>query len=640
MATYSIIGAGSSSRSPVTVFAGCETSVNICWVGRKTINPNEGYCTECYYIDSQYCDTVTGVTGNKTGNITWNGQPVYYDIKKNCSPAPTPQTCTSGCSDFSLYTVPTYVPFDYDDYIDIYYKYTITCEGTDGYIGEKEELSGMESIPFSSFTSGSTAYTYNFKPLSRYPEVCSGTAKVFILSDEDSCISGTTVDVTTIFTPSVVPALPSSGTDVTISISCKKVEVDKDCNRKITNSGDTLTWHVRCFSNCCSDHIVSSAFTMNYIRHLAGVAENEDAIFRYNGIKVPSGSTTIPYSITQKAKYTEECSGSTGDKETKYCVDSGTVKVEYETSYMINEWVSDSSVPFGGGRIKVSWDYSAFTYSCGDSGCTLIGHSDSAMTWEEIIDIPACDEMDEVCEYTERDSDGMITGNCIIYFKEHDSNCNSCEGEIPPGETKEFNKISYTFVQNCDSTCKEYTSIIYDKQTIVRDKCFTGSVSTIVPFTSITEYVGEFCPSKVVNTGMTAATAYITSVNNSPSARTVFENDMIIVRQSEGPCNGDVHCTEEWGTGTVIKYGVPATGGTYELTANDIPYTSDTCVVTTANTGTCTVTVPENTGATEIVHTAIVDATPHGKIKYEIHQHGTGPIECGCDKLIVNGTIE
>lgn len=535
MATYSIIGAGNSGSNPVTVFMGCGDSVNICWTGRKTV---DAYCSECYYIDSQYCEKITGVSTSTTGTIPWEGNLVHYKIIKNCEPAPTPQTCTSGCSDFSLYTVPTYVPFDYDDYIDIYYKYTITCEGTDGYIVEKEELSGMESIPFSSFTFESTAYTYNFAPLSRYPEVCSGTAKVFILSDEDSCVSGTTVDVTTIFTPSVVPALPSSGTDVTISVKCKKIEVDEDCNRKITNSGDTLTWHVRCFSNCCSDHIVSSAFTMNYIKRLAGVAENEDATIKYNGVKVPSSSRTIPYSITQKAKYTEECSGSSDDKTTKYCVDASSIKVEYEKVYLSNEWSEDGIISFGGGRIKVSWNYSA----CTDTVCT-------PNTWEEIIEISSCDDRysgeDAECTYSDRDSEGKVTGSCVIYFKEQTDNCGTCPGENPYDPTSpigKYNKINYTFVQNCDSECQEYTHVTYDKQAITVDKCYTGTASATVPYTSTTEYIGELCPSSVTRTGSVVASTNITSVNNSNTTRTVFEDDKIIVIQNAGPCDSDTLC--------------------------------------------------------------------------------------------------
>ena len=529
MTTYSIIGAGSSSGNPVTVFVGCESSTNICWIGRETV---DGYCAECTYHDDQYC---SGVTVNNadvtTGTVTWSGASVYYKIVKDCEEKPLPQSCsTYTYSDFSFYTVPTYVEADYDGYIDIYYSYTVTCLHVDGSIGGIDNLSDMESVPFSSFTSGDTVYTYDFAPISDVCSACSGVAQVYISSDEDTCDSGTTVNVTTTFSPSVVPALPASGTDVTISIRCKTIEVDEDCTKRVTNTSSALTWHVSCATDCCIDHVVSSSITVSDIRAIAGV--DRTATIKYNGVKVIS--TSIPYSITQKAKYTEECSGSSDDKETKYCVDSGSVKVEYETAYLSNRWTENGVVPFGGGRIKVSWNYSA----CTDSLCT-------PNTWEEIIEVESCDEREESpgdgCIYTS-DSDGRVSGSCVLYFKEQSDDCGTCEGESPGEGYGVFNKITYNFEQDCQTTCQDYTTVVYDKKTITVGKCFTGTTSTTVPYSSITEHIGVLCPSATTETGNETVEVNITSINNSDSARTIFESDKVIVQQEAGPCSSDTQC--------------------------------------------------------------------------------------------------
>lgn len=597
MATYSIIGAGSSSGNPVTVFAGCEETVNICWTGRIEV---DGYCSECTYYDGQYCDSVSGVTESTTGTIPWSGgTSVHYKIIKNCVPEPVPQPCSSyTCSDFSLYTVPSYIDLvNPPTNIDIHYNYLITYKDDDGHICGREELSNVDSIDFDDFEpSGDTKYVYSFAPLSDACSATSGVATVYVLSDEDTCDSGVTVDVTTSFSPSVVPALPSSGTDVTINVMCRKVEVSKDCTKKITNTGNTLVWHVKCCtdcsenSGCCTDHTVSSAFTMEYIRDLAGV--DEDAVIRYNGVKATS---EIPFSIVQKGKDTEECSASTEDKVTKYCVSSCTGDVEYEDSYMSNTW-SGTCVPFGGGRIKVSWDYSAFTYSCVGSDCTLISHSDSAMTWEEIIDIPACDERifcipeseydpirdkdkcacsggcthacpDGECSYTCPNNDGKVSGTCELYFKEQalPADCTTCEGEVPPGETEKFNVITYTFVQDCKSECTPYTNTIYGNinpetgeiekvsaytSDYVEDsKCYNENLEITVngiPYTSVTEYVGSLCPERETDISTTSTTVTVKMIpNNSDSERLIYEDDMICVVQEAGPCDDDTLCGAE-----------------------------------------------------------------------------------------------
>ena len=567
MATYNIIGAGSSSGNPVTVFMGCEDSVNICWTGRKTTS---GYCSECYYFDDQYCSTISGISTSTSGTVTWEGNTIYYNIIKDCIPEPVPQPCSRyTCSGFSLYTVPSYIDLvNPPTNIDIHYNYLITYKDDDGHICGREELSNVDSIDFDDFEpSGDTKYVYDFTPLSGVCSATSGVATVYVLSDEDTCDSGVTVDVTTSFSPSVVPALPSSGTDVTINVMCRKVEVSKDCTKKITNTGDTLVWHVKCCtdcsenSGCCTDHTVSSAFTMDYIRGLAGVDGN--AIIRYNGVKATS---EIPFSIVQKGKDTEECSASTEDKVTKYCVSSCTGDVEYEDSYMSNTW-SGTCIPFGGGRIKVSWDYSAFTYSCVGSDCTLISHSDSAMTWEEIIDIPACDELERTCEYTERDDNGKVSGTCELYFKEQalPADCTTCDGEVPPGETEKFNKITYTFVQDCKSECTPYTSTIYGNinpetgeiekvsaytsDYVEGSKCYNEDLVIRVddiPYTSITEYVGSLCPEREVDISTTSTTVTVKMIpNNSDSERLIYEDDMICVVQEAGPCDDDTLCGAE-----------------------------------------------------------------------------------------------
>ena len=530
---YSVIGAGSSENNPVTVFAGCDdTSVLICWTGRKS-------CKELcntYYTDSQYCDTVA--IEPTTGELVWKPEDgkeikVYYKIIKDC-PAPSPSSCDYSCSNFSVYTVPRTIEINsLDSSIEIHYQYILTCENnncncdsliisdddsrgdvhevTDGdYVGSRENYSKTITKKISELTPQGnplTAYTYTIDKKDIGYDGCSGTAKVYVSSD-GKCTPGTTAEISFSSNPEVVPGLPSSGTNVTVFIHFKKITIDEECNEKVVTGVGKIPWLVKCKSGasdcdcnaltiggsstntnqgeisnngsnndryrCCQDHMESSAFTLNQIRSAIGVGD--DVKIYYNGAEVSSDGVT--FSILQKGKHTEECSG-TCEEKTTYCVDSSSVKVLYETVYNSNDWTESGTVPSTGGRIKVTWTYSSHTLT---DRCTE--YDTSGKTWEEIIVIGGCDERPTDCkpEYNkvsaysqsqgaivEEEYDNMTYGDCeicdseccyddnggkcVILFKEQTPGCTTAPSTtVWDAEEKRnitYNKIRYEFKQEC-----------------------------------------------------------------------------------------------------------------------------------------------------------------------------------------------
>ena len=533
---YEVIGAGSTSDNPIKVVLHCQTATTICWIGRTSCT---GGC-EVAYDDDTYCDSVA--VGS--GHVTWHDKNVYYNVTNDC-PTPVQPTCTTyTCSDLNAYPVPLYVSEDYDGYIDIEYDYYLTCVNGD-YVGDRYKKSGVKTVLFSSFTKDGDKYKYDFS-------TGDGCSKQIIVykSVNDDCTKVDRTDVSLSVSPSVVN---STGGSVNVIVSFKRTVVDENCKKNITSGSFILEETVDpCQSTqadeywCCKDHYFNIRIPVYIIKNKVG----NDTELWYNGSKVTGNS--IVYQIVQKAKTGGECEHYCEEKIT-YCVESGTVKVYYETRYMSNEWSATGVVPFEGGRIKVTWDY--VTTKTLNNCNTVTGSG----TWEEIIFIGGCDEhpndCDEECCYN---YDGNGNNSCEILFKEQTPGCSTCGYEDVYDEelkkTIRYNKITYIFKQDCDDECSPSMHTNYDKQTVHVSACFTGSTAITVPYTSTTEYNGYGCPSTKIETGTTNVIVDVATPNNSTTFRTVYTSEMATVIQGEigldsdktvcldCPCNSQSEC--------------------------------------------------------------------------------------------------
>ena len=593
MATYkySIVGPGSSSSDPVVVRYGCgATTVLVCWTGRLSTN---GKCGEDMYFDEEYCDSVSVVSS--TGTISWNGLYVHYKLIDTCAPEPH-YTCESGCIDTTLtaYASPMYISDSGNT--SIYYDSVVKCYG---------RVSGV--IPKSGITFGGKEETE--VPFAT-PYGCGGKVVVY-KAEEGECTPGCKADLSVSVNREYVPASGTSISGSEITFRYKKVTTDDECNKRTTDGifiyDDTLIVNVSgCTSGasgsgneyqCCHDHYVNMDIPVSGLsKYLSGCT------VYYDGKAIENISAgTIPYSILQKAKTSGECSGVCEEKTT-YCVDSGSVKVCYEDGYMTNKWLCSGdttsgcdctslsisgfngnyAVPYTGGRIKVSWNYSASTLSPSCSQYSTSG------TWEEIILVGGCDERPTSCntEYNkiiyhdeqghsvettyddktysgckECDAeccynyDGSGTSKCVILFKEQTPSCTTCDSCTVWDSEEErnitYNKIRYEFVQDCNQICEAKTSYKYDQKVIeitaeAGKECesYTTHINAEVPYSSITEYIGYGCPSATTTPGsspihyegdITAA------VNYSSAGSVVFENEYVKVIRKD-VCKKEEEC--------------------------------------------------------------------------------------------------
>lgn len=575
--TYSIVGPGSSYDNRIKVTVGCgEISAIICYIGRSKFFDGCNY----HITDTKICEEVAAPSdgGVIEGTLTWNGQTVYYEVTVECPDTPDPN-CVYRCDNnyVKSWATPYYITDDTTE-IDVYYEYRKI--GTDTNTGElcgviKKSGHKKVSPTTTSFSVDGCTIPVN-------------TEK----KKSDDCTPGTVVTLSVYFTPSVVPA---SGGTITVNVAFKKVVTDKNCVKKETSGGWGFPWTVTCEATtedpykCCVDHMVTGTLAISEIR--TKLKLDNDTKIVYNGVDV-SNEENIEYSVLQKAKYTDECSGFCEEKTT-YCADQSSVKVCYEKEWMSNEWICEGettdcdcsalsidgvngylSVPFTGGRIKVTWDYSAHTTT---RDCQEF---DSTGKWEEIIAIGGCDERPTDCnpEYNkviinaqggtgvyDNDTyqgceicdseccynyDGNGKCKCVILFKERTPECKGkTEGGCDEitiydnqlGREVTYNKIHYEFVQDCTPDCEYNRYINYDKQEHTLAKCFEGSTSYTVSYTAITEYEGIGCPADTSTPG-SEVVSLVVKKNNSRSEKIVYDDERLKVVQEKGPCDDETTC--------------------------------------------------------------------------------------------------
>lgn len=575
MANYVIVGAGRDASHPIQVNVRCDDSTTICWTGKycKTV------CDVEMCAEDQYCETVS-TTSEGPHQTTWTdpdgvSHTIYYNVKRDCPPV-VPPSCEYTCSDLTAYAVPSSVVESYTGNIDIHYEYYLTCVSGD-YIGDRVKKSGVKTVPFSSFSD----YSYNLSV-----DGCSTTVKLDKKGGDD-CTVGCVADISITFSQDIVPA---SGKTIQVIVSFKKTVTDENCKKKVTTGSFSYPWEVKCTpvdendKHCCKDHYVEDHISIATIKERAKLGDCE---LRYDGEQT---ALDFYYKVLQRGKTTEECEGYCEEKTT-YCVDQSTVKVCYEKRYLSNEWVCEGdpstdcdctalsiegvngaySVPFTGGRIKVTWQYSAHTTTETCNEYDTLGK-----TWEEIITIGGCDERPIDCkpEYntvvvddqghtaiyddtTYKDCeicdseccynyDGKGTCKCVILFKEQTPGCTTCDScdvyDEEEQRTITYNKIRYEFVQDCTTICNYDKNTQFEQKEINVDKCFTGETAATVPFTSTTEYYGAGCPAPEVIIDSVEAKANIPTVNNSNRPKVAYEDDMIKVIQAAGPCEVPTYC--------------------------------------------------------------------------------------------------
>lgn len=608
MKTYEVIGAGSSDTNRIITSASCEdTLVTICWIGR-TIYKEE--CEESF-DDERYCETltITPSSGDIISSTTWNEQPVYYTIKRECPEPPEP-SCKMECSEFSVYPVPKYITDD-DENVEIHYQYYLTdiCDKdkeTES-IKSRVRKTGVETKKISEFfecdEDGKCIGEYQIGDYN----TCSGDVTVF-KTEPTACTTSCRADITITFSQKVIP---STGATINVIVSFKKTMTDDECHKTTKTGSFILPWEIpECEKSgdedfhCCEDHYLTDSIKLEDLKSKGKLT---DCNIYYNGKPVTTG---ITYSVLQKAKYTDECEHYCVP-ETTYCADQNSVRVCYETSYGSDEWVCEGegsdtcdcnglkiegsagsmSVPFTGGRIKVTWNYTGETTTPDCSKYTTSG------TWEEIILVGGCDERpidcsdeykgedghEDTCEICDAECcynyDGEGNCRCVIYFKKRASECDMCdasptyyyvpsiddtrlfktvedaasfaleelnkrEPDVPHTEeealnlVKEivFNLIRYEFNQDCTPICDYVKTYRYDKviKEIECEPPYTEITYDNLTYTAVTEYVGAGCPPPVEMEIPTAFTITNITKNDTPGDKILLDNDIIKVVQK--PC--------------------------------------------------------------------------------------------------------
>ena len=396
--TKKIIGA-----NPVKLEVdGRETSASICWIVRTV--DSDG--CNVNYSDERACDTVTLTpltcedTTDKVvaGSITTeDGLTVNYEITQKHFDCEGSGECECSCKPLRTWTVPYYVDEDYSGDIEFYYEYYHISAGTDT-ICSKEKRIGHKTI-----TTGDVGTQITIVENCEGCTVTAQTGNTIIGCQSEA---GTTVNVNFNVYPSEVP---STGGTVTVICSFKKITIDESCNEIVKNGSFNLQKEVpECNlpdDECCYTHMTNIVILVNEIRSNIGI--DDDVSIYYNGIKV---NDNIELEIKQNSKRDENCTGGCKDKTT-YCANSSSLQIWYESLYGKADWETGGKLTRHGGRIKVTWDYTAHTKTV---QCIT---KDIKLMYEGYMEIGDCDEPFHPTEF-------------VVLFKEQTPECTTCESDI------------------------------------------------------------------------------------------------------------------------------------------------------------------------------------------------------------------
>lgn len=372
--TYKIL-----DNLPIKVVVGAyDTSATICWKYSATIcedgcNSSTTISTACENKPIEpniSCES----TVIRNGTITWNDKAIAYTIEQ------LPRDCEK-CGEIAIryeltdyWLVPSVIYCDSDPNSKgkLYFEY-YEIQEDDCQIKSKEKKLGE------------TAFTYDVCGKIDEPIHKEKNANIHIPNDDESIIYTVVCEYDCAACTECTPNSSSiiigtitydksyvlcSGGDVNYTINYKIISYDKNCNKSTLNKIKTGKFTVpQCDGNCCKDHY---AITSTTITETVG----EQTL-----------TETVSLSILMKKDYNNSCDedcGQSTDTETKYCVGNNST-VYYPTIYNGDEvWVTERSgsfwflndnnewvkvegdgvgcVPKEGGKIKVEFQYTAYTH--------------------------------------------------------------------------------------------------------------------------------------------------------------------------------------------------------------------------------------------------------------------------------------
>lgn len=524
MASYSVIGAGSSSSNPIKLRVAYDTTyVTLCWIGKMDDSIDE--CTTGSSIE-KYCQILgiapIGKCDNEktiTGNVTWttgsgSNIPIYYSITQYTLRGS--DECKSPTGETSCAIGDVWGVVD-DDNVTVYYeKETYTDYGEFAeVIKEIKSLTTEVDCDNPSVTINDCGRkTYNYK--------CSNTG----------CTTGTSVTIKGV---DLSPAeVNYGGGYISIGIGYEKIITYSNCSSRRT-SGYYIyrTYIPSCVDsetkNCCFDNYVSVQIPSGSRTIASLLGFDDDTVITYQG-KTIGDKLTID--VLQKKNPSEECNTDCEYKIT-YCVynqPSKPIKVEYETYWGSNIWTGTSVSP-DGGRVKVSWEYIA-TYTPVDPTKKLCKKYTQNGKDFDIIEVAPC-----------LDKNGQETFQGDIFYKERGTTPCPAGGtyvstsSVTIGhETIIMNHITYTVNQTCSTECTPGTYRSYDLQEVNAAPCDT-SVTGQAHYTE--RIIDDNC-NVSERTGTEAKTVMI-SENETDEPRRIV-TDYFIVNQGAGPCNTGKAC--------------------------------------------------------------------------------------------------
>ena len=433
---------------------GRETSASITCTVRTV---ESGDCI-VNYIDNTYayiislqpleCDQPSATT---TGDIDIDGVTLSYEIRQIDYACDGEAKCSCSCQPLRSWTIPYYIPEDYSGEVEFYYEYYhISADTESEIICSKEKRIGHKQINVPSDIGVPIEIVKDC-------EDCVVTAQTGNTIIGCQSESGTTVKVNFSVYPEEVP---NSGGTVEVICYFKKITIDEDCNKRTKSGSFTLIKEVgECDlpdDECCDPHMAKIEVTIEELREkLRGIIGDGSGVkFFYNDVEF---TDNVEVEVKQNAKRGEECSGAC-EKKTTYCVDSSSLGIWYESLYGKGDWDLVGRLTRHGGRIKVTWNYTAHTIT---TKCT---EKDVELLYEGFMEIGDCDDPYHPTDYE-------------VLFKEQTPGCETCDSEYvyECANCQYQESESFSVCPVCNGT--DILEIPYNKLVIVPNQEDCGSSS-------------------------------------------------------------------------------------------------------------------------------------------------------------------
>ena len=524
---YSIYGAGNNSNNPVTIKVACGEVAIIPYIVKYENNDSCNPITEFYSYNKEV-NAITDCrctgsseydnwTEEKTISNAFTGEhnlTVYYKIISDvqCHKEPS---CKDNCSIGDYWITKG----DGTNIIVNYEKFSFSnCDEVERTV-ERVVTSCTDNIITIDTGCGPLSFKYE-------------------CHTECSSSSSTIVNIKGV---SFIPlTVEYSGGTVKTMISYEKIVTDEECNKRkyrgTINIDAKIEW---CSGNiCCHDHYVS--FTISKSKILSALKLPRNTVVNYNGKPIREN---VSFSIMQKANKDAKCDDDCEYKIT-YCVLEDLehkIKVEYETYWGSNIWISQGTIPPYGGRVKISFDYYATAMPVNESG-DIIENDSTCKPYNfngsdfVLVEIPACDE----------GSSDIMTLTGEILYKERTPFKYGCANTFPEGShvsaetitdvvtsaSTVMNLIIYDVEQTCTGMCEPIQYKEYKPLHVTAEACDT-TISGNVEYDIVN--VDENCNVKR-EYGGTELISVAIEPNDTDSVR-VITNDYFVCTQEAGPCH-------------------------------------------------------------------------------------------------------